>query len=212
MPRMPSALGFRRAAVVAAPALSALLIVAGFFLDPAIGESGRDLAAEYAAHPGREQVSALAFHFAFALLAIPAVALIVAVRGRGAWLANLAAFLGFLGLTTLPGFLLTDFYDIAIYGELGGEAWDAVDERIQELPGATIMFLTGFLGFTLALPVALLGAWRAGLVASWTPLLLLAGPICAQAIPDGFGLLVWAGTLVALSYVLSRASTEPATP
>ena len=60
----------RRAAIVAAPVLAALLMVAGFFLDPATGKSGRELAAEYAAHPGREQVSALAFHFAFALLAI----------------------------------------------------------------------------------------------------------------------------------------------
>ena len=127
---MSSALTVRRYAVVVAPLIAAMLIVAGFFLDPAIGESGRELAEEYAAHPGREQVSALAFHFGFALLAIPAVALIVAVRGRGAWLANLAGFLGVLGLTTLPGFLLTDFYDIAIYGELGGDAWDAVDERI----------------------------------------------------------------------------------
>ena len=58
-------------------------------------------------------------------------------------------------MTTLPGFLLTDFYDIAIYGELGGDSWEAVDDRIQELPGATIMFLTGLLGFLLTLPVAL---------------------------------------------------------
>src|SRR5687768_5301684 len=119
MKTMPSALAFRRFAIVAAPVVAALLIVAGFFLDPAIDESGRELAEEYAAHPGREQVSALAFHFAFAALALPAVAFIVVVRGRGAWLANLAGFLAFLGLTTLPGFLLTDFYDIAIYGELG---------------------------------------------------------------------------------------------
>ena len=83
----------RRIAIIGAPLLSALLIVAGFFLDPAIDASGRELAREYAAHPGREQVSALAFHFAFALLAIPAVALIVAVRGRGAWIANIAAVL-----------------------------------------------------------------------------------------------------------------------
>jgi hypothetical protein len=206
---MPSALGVRRAAVVVAPLVAALLIVAGFVLDPAIGESGRELAEEYAANPGREQVSALAFHFAFALLAIPAVALIVAVRGRGVWLANLAAFLGFLGLTTLPGFLLTDFYDIAIYGELGGEAWDAVDDRIQELPGAVILFLTAFLGFFLALPVALLAAWRAGLLPWWPAVLFLAGEICAQAIPGGFGLLIWAATLVVLSYVLWRLYTEP---
>ncbi len=199
---MRSALEVRGAAIVAAPVLAALLIVAGFFLDPAIDESGRELAAEYAAHPGREQVSALAFHFAFALLAIPAVALIVAVRGRGAWWANVAAFLAFLGMTTLPGFLLTDFYDIAIYGELGGDSWEAVDDRIQELPGATVMFLTGFLGFALTLPVALLAAWRARLLAWWPAPLLLAGAICAQAIPGGFGLLIWAGTLAVLGYVL----------
>jgi hypothetical protein len=220
---MGSALAFRRAAIVAAPALAALLIVAGFFLDPAIDESGRDLAREYAEHPGREQVSALAFHFAFALLAIPAVALIVAVRGRGTWLANLAALFGVLGLTTLPGFLLTDFYDIAIYGELGGDAWDRVDDRIQELPGAAIMFITGFFGFILTLPTALLAAWRAGLMSWWPAVAILAGGISAQAVPNGFGLLVCAGTLVVLGYVLWRlteaesrqqapARSEPLTP
>jgi hypothetical protein len=61
MPHVRFALGIRRAAV-AAPAISALLVVAGFFPDPAIDESGRELAREYAAHPGREQVSAPAFH------------------------------------------------------------------------------------------------------------------------------------------------------
>jgi hypothetical protein len=204
---MDSALRVRQAAVVAAPILAAVLIVAGFFLDPAIDESGRDLAREYAEHPDREQVSALAFHFAFALLAIPAVALIVAVRGRGVWLANLAAFLAFLGMTTLPGFLLTDFYDIAIYGELGGEAWEQVDDRLQDLPGAAVMFLTGFLGFVLTLPVALLAAWRAGLLHWWPAVLVFAGSVSAQAVPDGFGILIWAGTLVVLGYILRRLVT-----
>ena len=202
-------MSFRRAAVIASPVLAAALIVAGFFLDPAIDESGRELAEEYAAHPGREQVSALAFHFAFALLAVPTVALIVAVRDRGAWLANVAALLGVLGLTTLPGFLLTDFYDIAIYGELGGDAWDAVDDRIQELPGATIMFLTGFLGFFFAMPIALLAAWRAGFLPWWPAVLVLAGNVLAQAVPDGYGLLIWAGTLVVLGYVLWKRWAVP---
>lgn len=213
MPNVRSALGFRRAAVIAAPALSALLLVAGFLFDPAIGESGRELARVYAAHPGREQVSALAFHFAFALLAVPAVALIVAVRARGAWLANLAAVLAFLGLTTLPGFLLTDFYDIAIYGQLGAHGWTAVDGRMQELTGATVMAVTGFIGFLLALPVALLAAWRARLLSWWPALVVLAGSIAARAIPGGFGLLVWASALLVLCYELWRFPAEPtATP
>jgi hypothetical protein len=206
---MESALRVRQLAVVVAPVLAGLLLVAGFFLDPAIDESGRELAREYAEHPGREQVSALAFHFAFALLAIPAVALIVAVRGPGAWLSNLAAFLAVLGMTTLPGFLLTDFYDIAIYGELGGDAWDAVDDRIQDLPGATIMFVTGFFGFLLTLPVALLAAWRAGLLHWWPALLVFAGSLSAQAVPDGFGLLIWAATLVVLGYALRPLVIPP---
>jgi hypothetical protein len=206
---MSSALTVRRWAVIVAPLIAGALIVAGFFLDPAIGESGRELAEEYAAHPGREQVSALAFHFAFALLAIPAVALIVAVRGPGAWLANVAALLAVLGMTTLPGFLLTDFYDIAIYGELGGDAWDAVNDRIEELPGATIMFVTGFFGFILTLPVALLAAWRARLVPWWAAAVVVVGSIAAQSVPDGFGLLILAVTLVALSYALWRMPPEP---
>ena len=41
---MPAGLAVRRYAVVFAPLVSALLIVAGFFLDPDIGGSGRELA------------------------------------------------------------------------------------------------------------------------------------------------------------------------
>jgi hypothetical protein len=210
MKTMPSALAFRRFAIVAAPVVAALLIVAGFFLDPAIDKSGLELAREYAASPGREQVSALAFHFAFALLAIPTVALISAVRGRGAWIANLAGFFAFLGMTTLPGFLLTDFYDIAIYGELGGDAWQVVNDRIESLPGATVMFLTALIGFTLALPVALLAAWRASLLSWWPAALSFAGTVAMQAVPGGFGLLVEAAVLVAVAYALWRLQSEAA--
>ncbi|HEV8249521.1 MAG TPA: hypothetical protein VGQ15_06075 [Gaiellaceae bacterium] len=209
---MSSALRTRRLTVVYAPLFAAVLIVAGFFLDPAIGDSGRELAREYAAAPGREQVSAVALHFAFAALALPAVALIVSVRGRGAWLANVAGLLAFLGLTTLPGFLLTDFYDIAIYGELGGNAWQAVNDRLEELPGAAVVFLTGFVGFIFALPAALLAAWRGGLLPWWPALAVLLGAISARILPGGFGLLVWAGTLAALTYALRDRARDYLVP
>lgn len=202
--RPPAALALRRHAVVWLPLVSALLIVAGFLLDPNIGESGRDLAREYAENPGRTQASALSFHFAYAFMLVPAVALVIAVRGRGVWLANLAGLLVVLGMTTLPGFLASDFYDIAIYGELGGDAWTAVDDRIQELPGAAVLFLTGFAGFVLALPVALLAAWRAGLMPWWPALAVAVGAIFARALPGGYGLLVWAAAMAGLTYALAR--------
>jgi hypothetical protein len=182
-----------------------VLLVAGVFLDPAIDESGRELAQEYAENPGREQVSALCFHFAFVMWAPIVFALVGIVRGRGAWLANIAAVLAALGATTLPGFLLTDFYDIAIYGELGGDAWQQVTDRIEELPGAVILFITGFLGHMLCLPLALFAAWRARLVALWVPAAMSVVLVAAEVIePFGSGLLILAAGMVVLAYVFSR--------
>jgi hypothetical protein len=185
--------------------------VAGVFLDPDIEAEGRELAREYAENPGREQVSALTFHFAFVMWAPIVFALVGIVRGRGAWLANFAAVLATLGATTLPGFLLVDFYDIAIYGELGGDAWDQVNDRLEELPGATILFITGFLGHFLCLPVALFAAWRGRLVSIWVPLAFTAASLAAQWLqPFGSGLLVLAAAMVGLAIVLARINWQTA--
>jgi hypothetical protein len=205
-----SALSFRRVALIAAPLIAAVLIVAGVFLDPDIDASGRELALEYAANPGVTQLSALSFHFAFIMWAPLVFALVGLVRGRGAWLANVAAVLAVLGATTLPGFLLTDFYDIAIAGELGGEAYDQVEDRIEELPGALVLFITGFLGHFLCLPVALFAAWRAGLLPLWTPVVVTVGLVAAQVLqPLGSGLLLAALSMVVLSYALWRMDWSP---
>jgi uncharacterized membrane protein YhaH (DUF805 family) len=199
-----SALSFRRIAVVGGTALAAVLVVAGTFLDPDIGASGRELAEAYAAEPARTQVSALCFHFAFVMWAPVVFALVGMVRGPGAWFANTAAVLGVLGATTLPGFLLTDFYDIAIADELGLDAWTQVDDALGELPGATVLFLTGFLGFALCLPFATLAAWRARLVPLWLPFVVLVGFFGGQAIPAPAGLLLLAAMLLVLSAALAR--------
>jgi hypothetical protein len=205
------ALSFRRFALIAAPLIAAVLLVAGVFLDPDIEAEGRELAREYAENPGREQVSALTFHFAFVMWAPIVFALVGVVRGRGAWLANIAAVLATLGATTLPGFLLVDFYDIAIYGELGGDAWDQVNDRLEELPGATILFITGFLGHFLCLPVALFAAWRGRLVSIWVPLAFTAASLAAQWLqPFGSGLLVLAAAMVGLAIVLARINWQTA--
>jgi hypothetical protein len=205
-----SAVSFRRAALVAAPLIAAVLLVAGVFLDPDIDASGRELAEEYAESPGVTQLSALSFHFAFAMWAPLVFALVGLVRGRGAWLADLAAVLAVLGATTLPGFLLVDFYDIAIVDVAGGETWERVTDRIEELPGATVLFVTGFFAHLLCLPVALIAAWRAGLVPLWTPIVVAVGLVAAQAVqPFGSGLLLAAVSMVALAYALSRMDWRP---
>jgi hypothetical protein len=210
---LSSALSFRRAALIALPLVAAVLIVAGVFLDPDIDASGRELAEEYADNPGVTQLSALSFHFAFVAWAPLVFALVGLVRGRGAWLANVAAILAVLGATTLPGFLIVDFYDIAIIDTVGGEAYDDVIDRLEELPGATVIFVTGFLGHLLCLPVALFAAWRATLLPLWVPLVLSAATIAAQVVqPFGSGLLILAVGMVVLAYALSRMDWRPREP
>jgi hypothetical protein len=205
-----SALSFRRLALIAAPLIAAVLIVAGVFLDPDIDASGRELAQEYADNPGVTQLSAMSFHFAFIMWAPIVFALVGLVRGRGAWLANVAAVLAVLGATTLPGFLIVDFYDIAIAGELGLEAYDQVEDRIEELPGATVIFVTGLLGHLLCLPVALFAAWRARLMPLWTPVVVTAGLLAAQVVQTfGSGLVLAAVAMVGLAYALWRMDWQP---
>ena len=200
-----SALAFRRIALVVAPLVAAVLIVAGVFLDPDIDASGSELAREYAEHPGVTQVSAVSFHFAFVMWAPLVFALVGMVRGRGAWLANVAAILAVLGATTLPGFLIVDFYDIAIVDEAGLEAYDRITDRLEELPGANVIFASGFLGHVLCLPVALFAAWRGGLLPLWTPVVVSVATVLAQALdPFGSGLLILAAAMVAVSYALWR--------
>ena len=199
-----SALRFRRSAIIGAPILAAVLIVVGFFTDPDIGASGRKLAREYAENPGWIQISALSFHFAYALLIVPAFALAASVRGRGAWIANVAFLFAVLGLTTLPGLLVTDFYDVAIYGKLGGDAWQTVNDRLEELPGTIVFLLSTIVGATLAVPTALLAVFRAGRLRWWPAPAFLVAEIAARAVPGGIGLLVLAAALVLLGFGLRR--------
>jgi hypothetical protein len=200
-----SALRLRRTAIIAAPILAAALIVVGFFTDPDIGASGRKLAREYAENPGWIQISALSFHFAYALLIIPAFALAASVCGRGAWLANVALLFAVLGLTTLPGLLVTDFYDVAIYGKLGGDAWQTVNDRLGELPGTIVFLLSTIVSATLALPTALFALFRAGRLPWWPAPAFLVAEVAARAVPGGIGLLVLAAALVVLGLWLPRA-------
>ena len=58
-------------------------------------------------------------HYGFALFAPVAYAMVGLVRRRGAWIANLAGVLAVLGLSTLPGLVLVDYFSV----EGGARCW-----------------------------------------------------------------------------------------
>ena len=162
-----SGIGGRRAAIIAAPVLAGILATVGALADPAPGTEGRALIEAYAAEPGRVQIKSLAYHFSYAMWVPMVFGLIALVRARGAWLANVAGFLGFLGVTTMPGFILVDFMDSAAGREVGAEAAFRIGELAADMPALAIMAGTGALGFMLSLPLAALAAQRAGLLPWW---------------------------------------------
>jgi hypothetical protein len=97
------------------------------------------------------------------------------VRDRGIWIANVAAFLGWLGISTLPGLLMIDYYDSAIGQVAGVETTLRVQEVMETMWGVPVIVTPGIVGFVFALPLAAVAAWRAGLVKWWAPLAVICG-------------------------------------
>ena len=152
-----------------------LFAIVGAWFDPAAGISGRQMYEIYTVEHLPLQLKSLGFHWAYAFWIAPALLIAPYVRGRGAWLANVTAFVGFAGMTTLPGLLFVDWYDSAI-GQMYGV--DAI-ERVNEHMGATmwgipVFTLPGIAGLAFALPLAALALWRAGLVRWWAPVSVIA--------------------------------------
>lgn len=173
--RSPRALAARRGFLVASPVLAGLFCMVGAYADPAVGLTGQPLFELYTQHPDALQYKSLGFHWGYAFWITPAILIAAYVRGRGAWLANIAAFLGFAGATTLPGLLFSDWYDSAIGQAYGPDAPARVQGVMDGMWGLPVFAVPGLLGLVLALPLAALALWRAGLVRWWAPASVVAG-------------------------------------
>ena len=130
-----SALAARRWFLVLAPVLAGLLAVGGAVADPAMDLEGEAMYAVYAGNPDPLQWKSVLYHFSYAVLAMAALMLAAAVRQRGSWLANVAGLLGLLGISSIPGFLIIDFYDSAIGQEFGVEGALAVERTMEPMWG-----------------------------------------------------------------------------
>ena len=202
-----TALEFRRWVLIGAPVVAGLLAIGGAVADPAMDVDGAAMYEIYAENPGAVQWKSLLYHFSYAVLALATLMLAGAGRRRGSWLANVAGILGLLGISSIPGFLIIDFYDSAIGQEFGVEGTVAVNERMEGMWALMFMAGTGGIGLLLGLPVAALAAWRAGLLPWWAPLGVVAG------IGGGFmavganvaGAAVMTAGLLVLSVALARA-------
>jgi hypothetical protein len=170
------ALAARRWFLIASPVLAGLFATVGAWFDPAAGISDRELYEIYTVEHLPLQLKSLGFHWAYAFWIAPALLIAPYVRGKGAWLANVTAFVGFAGMTTLPGLLFIDWYDSAIGKVYGVDAVVAVNDKMGEVMWGIPWFTApGIAGLMLALPLTAITLWRAGLATWWALGAVVAG-------------------------------------
>ena len=175
-PRNDSALSFRRWAVILAAGLSGVIVLISIIVEPAPDAPGVARSSRHMRPTTRAQgLHTNLIHYGFALFAPVAYAMVGLVRRRGAWIANLAGLLAVLGLSTLPGLVFLDYYDVAVVQTAGLEAAVNAGDAIEKLPGFAALLVPAFISAILAVPVATLALWRARLVAWWIPLVAAAG-------------------------------------
>jgi hypothetical protein len=201
------ALSARRAFLVAAPVLAGAFAVVGAYADPAAGLSGPEMQALYTANPGPLQFKSLGFHWAYAFWFVPALLIAPYVRGKGAWLANVTAFVGFVGISTLPGLLMADWFDSAIGQAVGAEGYAAVVERLDAMWGVPVMILPGTISLALALPLTAITLMRAGLVRWWALAAVVAGFAAFMGSSvTWWGCAIMTGCFSVFAYALARAT------
>jgi hypothetical protein len=205
-----TALAVRRAFLIASPVLAGVFLTVGAVADPAAGISGDRMLEIYGDNPDPLQFKSLGYHWAYAFWIVPAMLIAPLVRGRGAWLATITAFLGFVGVSTMPGLLLVDWFDSAVVATQGLEGHAAVTEAMAGMWGVPVFIVPGIVALFLALPMTMVTLWRAGL-ARWWGLAAALGAIAAFVGSNA----TWPGTVAAtvflgvVSLAFARA-TDPA--
>jgi hypothetical protein len=197
-----TALQVRRWAIILAALLSGVLVFISMLVDPVPDASGAELIRGYADQPLLQGVHTNLIHYGYALFAPVAFALVGLVRGRGAWLANVAGLLATIGLTTLPGLVLIDYHDVATANVASVDTAVAASESVGTLPGFLPIVVPALFCTALALPLATVAAWRDGLLHWWVPVALVAAIAGLAVTPAriGFGLIALA--TAGLAYAL----------
>lgn len=195
--RHSKALELRRWFLVASPVLAGVFLTAGAVADPAAGIAGDAMIEIYADNIERLQYKSLAYHWAYAFWILPAMLIVPMVRGRGAWLATITGFIGFLGLSTMPGLLMSDFFDSAIGAAHGLEGHRQVMDAMEGLWGIPAFIMPGIIGLFVALPLTMITLWRAGL-AKWWGLAAAVAAIVAFMVSNA----TWPGTVVATGFLV----------
>jgi small basic protein len=112
-------------------------------------------------HPTQSQVAALLLHLGYMMFAPLLVVLAAMTRAARSRLTSVAFGVAALGALSLPGLLVTDFYDLAIRQTLPDDLAVRVSDKAGSYPLAAVMMAPTLLALLLGLIVAMIAAVRA---------------------------------------------------
>jgi small basic protein len=159
---VPASTGFRRKALGISIVAGAALSSAGFATT--VWESGSaklDYLNSLVVHPTQSQVAALLLHLGYMMFAPLLVVLAAMTRAARSRLTSVAFGVAALGALSLPGLLVTDFYDLAIRQTLPDDLAVRVSDKAGSYPLAAVMMAPTLLALLLGLIVAMIAAVRA---------------------------------------------------
>ncbi len=150
-------------------------------------------------NPTQAQVSAVLLYFGYLIIAVGVFGMIHLLRDRAVVLGHVAGILAIWGWVTLPGLLVTDFYDLSLAEYTDRQAAVTISERAGEYVGSAVLgipVLVGILGLAL-LTVAL---WRGGFAPAWVPVVYVVGTAVSffgppSAVFFTIGTAAWLATL-----------------
>src|SRR5262249_28595729 len=127
-----------------------------------------------AAHPGQAEVAATLLHFGYVLLLGAALGIMHLARRASPKLAHIGGALAVFGLATLPGLLVTDFYDLSLAQHLDRAQSVAISDATQEGWAGAVMGLSAIAPMFFGLVILMIAAWRARVAPAWmAPVLTL---------------------------------------
>jgi hypothetical protein len=196
---VPKAIGFRRRALGVAIVITSAVTIAGFATT--VWESSTkkiDYLNSLNVHPLQSQLAAVLLHFGYMIFVPVLVVLAAMTRARRSRISSIGLGVGFLGAVSLPGLLVTDFYDLAIRQTLPDATAVEVSDKASSYGLAAVMMIPTVLALMVGTVTAMLAATRARwlpwyaapvfAVGFLAPVLLVGQGWVANVVPTAFAL------------------------
>ena len=123
-------------------------------------------------------------HFGYLLL-LPAALGLAMVSHAAPRLRAAGLVCAILGLGTLPGLLVIDFYDLAIAHTLPIEQGVQVEEHVGRYAGTMVIFVPTIVGTVVSFVLLAAAAWRVGFAPWWSSIALVTGMILMAVVRVG---------------------------